>query len=137
LRDLRDTVVSISPYSCNSLNLSDNAGMRCLSLVLLLACNLPAADPAWTAYGHDLGGTRYSLLKQIDAKNVSRLTVAWTYHTGALDPATDLNNKAAFEATPILIEGTLYLTTPFNQVIALDPATGAKKWTYDPDVDRR
>ena len=47
-----------------------------------------------------------------------------------------LNEKAAFEATPILVEGVLYLTTPFNQVIALDPATGAAKWTYDPKVDR-
>ncbi|HWC99007.1 MAG TPA: pyrroloquinoline quinone-dependent dehydrogenase [Candidatus Sulfopaludibacter sp.] len=111
--------------------------MRCLYLLLTLSGScLAAADGGWTAYGHDLGGTRYSPLKQIDAHNVSKLKVAWTYHTGALAPATDLNNKAAFEATPILIEGVLYLTTPFNRVIALDPATGAEKWTYDPEVSR-
>jgi quinoprotein glucose dehydrogenase len=79
---------------------------------------------------------RYSTLKQIDTKNVARLRVAWTYHTGALEPATDLNRKAAFEATPLLFDGLLYLTTPFNHVIALDPTTGAEKWKYDPKVDR-
>jgi quinoprotein glucose dehydrogenase len=111
--------------------------MRCLSLLLLSACTLVAAsDAGWSAYGHDPGGTRYSPLKQVDVRNVSRLQAAWTYHTRALEPVTDLNHKAAFEATPILIEGTLYLTTPFNNVIALDPGTGAEKWTYDPHVDR-
>ena len=49
---------------------------------------------------------------------------------------TRLNEKAAFEATPILVDGVLYLSTPFNQVIALDPATGAEKWKYDPQVLR-
>ncbi len=111
--------------------------MRCLSLLLLFACaSAAASDAGWSAYGHDPGGTRYSPLKQVDVRNVSRLQAAWTYHTGALEPVTDLNRKAAFEATPILIEGILYLTTPFNKVIALDPGTGAEKWTYDPHVDR-
>jgi quinoprotein glucose dehydrogenase len=112
--------------------------MRCLFFLLILTYPSPAAtDPGWTAYGHDAGGTRYSPLKQIDARNVSQLQIAWTYHTGALEPASNLNNKAAFESTPILVEGTLYLTTPFNKVIALDPGTGAEKWTYDPQVDRQ
>jgi len=79
---------------------------------------------------------RYSPLKSIDAKNVARLKVAWTYHTGALEPATPLNGKAAFESTPLLVDGLLYVTTPFNHVIALDPATGAEKWKYDPKVKR-
>src|SRR5205807_8505302 len=46
------------------------------------------------------------------------------------------NRRAAFEATPILVEGTLYLSTPFDQVMALDPQTGAERWKYDPQVDR-
>ena len=95
-----------------------------------------AADNGWSFYGGDAGGTRYSTLKEITAANVSRLKVVWTYHTGALSPVTDRNQKAAFEATPILIDGTLYLTTPFNAVIALDPATGAERWKFDPTVDR-
>ena len=42
---------------------------------------------------------------------------------------------SAFEATPILVDGTLYLCTPFSRVIALDPETGAEPWTYDPHID--
>jgi quinoprotein glucose dehydrogenase len=95
-----------------------------------------AADSSWSAYGGDAGGTRYSHLKQIAPENVAQLKAVWTYHTGALKPETGLNEKAAFEATPILVEGTLYLSTPFNRVIALDPGTGAEKWTYDPKVSR-
>lgn len=78
----------------------------------------------------------YSALKQITRENVAKLQVAWTYHTGALKPETELNGKAAFEATPILVDGMLYLSTPFNQVIALDPGTGHETWVYDPKVDR-
>jgi quinoprotein glucose dehydrogenase len=96
--------------------------MRCLFLLAL------AAAP--------LAGQRFSPLKTIDTKNVQKLRVAWTYHTGALDPPTNLNHKAAFESTPVLADGLLYVTTPFNAVIALDPATGAEKWKYDPKVDR-
>lgn len=91
----------------------------------------------WPTYGRDPGGTRYSPLKQINSGNVSKLKVAWTYHTHALEPQSDLNHKAAFEATPILFEGSLYMSTPFDQVMALDAATGAEKWKYDPDIDRR
>jgi quinoprotein glucose dehydrogenase len=87
-------------------------------------------------YGGDPGGTRYSTLKQITRDNVAGLRPAWAYRTGALEPKTDLNEKAAFEATPILVDGTLYLSTPFNRVIALDPVTGSERWSYDPKVDR-
>src|SRR5579884_3467698 len=111
--------------------------MRFVLAVLSIALPVCAADnTGWQAYGGDAGGTRYSSLKQVTRENVAKLKVAWTYHTGALQPQTDRNKKAAFEATPILVDGTLFLSTPFNQVIALDPATGAAKWTYDPKVDR-
>jgi quinoprotein glucose dehydrogenase len=94
---------------------------------LLAAFLLPAAFAA----------DRYSTLHQITRDNVAKLKPAWTYHTGALQPETALNRKAAFEATPLLIDGTLYLTTPFNRIVALDPATGAERWTYDPNVSRK
>jgi quinoprotein glucose dehydrogenase len=90
----------------------------------------------WSFYGGDAAGTRYSSLKQTTRENVVKLKQVWTYHTGALQPETQLNEKAAFEATPILVNGTLYLSTPFNKVIALDPASGAERWTYDPKVNR-
>jgi quinoprotein glucose dehydrogenase len=93
-------------------------------------------DSTWPSYGNDPGGGRYSPLAQIDRSNVTQLRVAWTHRTGALQPETPLNKKAAFEATPILVEGKLFLSTPFNQVIALDPGTGAKLWEHDVKLDR-
>ena len=74
---------------------------------------------------------------QIDRANVAKLQTAWTYHTGALDTPGEANGKVAFESTPILVDGVLYLSTPFNAVIALDPATGREKWKYDPKLDHR
>src|SRR5690349_9642745 len=104
--------------------------------ILILLLSGWAADVDWPAYGRDAGGTRYSPANQITRQNVARLKPAWEYHTGALQPKTALNEKAAFEATPILVDGTLYLSTPFNQVIALDPATGKERWVFDPKVNR-
>ena len=81
-----------------------------------------------------LAVTRYAAIKQIDQKNVSRLKQAWVYNTGALERAGKLKEKMAFEATPIFVDGTLYVITPLNRVIALDPETGKEKWSYDPDI---
>src|SRR5215475_13098212 len=92
-------------------------------------------EVGWRAYGADEAGTRYSPAKQIDRSNVGKLKVAWSYRTGAMAIATRLVKKAAFEATPILAEGKLFLTTPYDRVIALDPGTGEKIWDYDPGVD--
>jgi quinoprotein glucose dehydrogenase len=106
-----------------------------LGLAALTAAQGPA-DSGWPTYGNDSGGTRYSPLTQVNRSNVAQLRVAWTYRTGALQPETALNRKAAFEATPILVDGKLFLSTPFNQVVALDPRTGARLWQYDPALDR-
>src|SRR5438128_498141 len=109
------------------------SGLITLLLFCVAAC---AQDSGWPYYGADIGGSRYSQASQITPGNVAQLKIAWTYHTGALQPESDLNHRAAFEATPILVDGTLYLSTPFDQVVALDPATGAERWKYDPKVDR-
>jgi len=92
-------------------------------------------DAGWPTYGNDAGGTRYSAAAQIDRRNVDKLKVAWTYRTGALEQSKRLIRKAAFEATPILVDGKLFFSTPYNHVIALDPATGTKLWEYDPGVN--
>src|ERR1051325_5973556 len=89
----------------------------------------------WQAYGHDAGGTRYSPLTQINRDNVKGLKVAWEAHTGALEVKGRSTGKAAFEATPIFVDGTLYLSTPFGRVIALDPVTGKERWAYDPKIN--
>jgi quinoprotein glucose dehydrogenase len=95
-----------------------------------------AEEAGWPAYGNDPGGSRYSAAAQINRNNVNSLKVAWTYRTGANDTPTRLMRKAAFEATPILVDGKLFLSTPYNHVIALDPGTGAKLWEYDPGVNK-
>lgn len=87
----------------------------------------------WSAYGRDQLGSRYSPLTQITTANVGRLTVAWTYRTG--DTIT-IRRPPKFEATPLVLDGTMYLSTPFGRVIALDPATGKEKWTFGVEVDR-
>jgi quinoprotein glucose dehydrogenase len=90
----------------------------------------------WAQYGGDEFGQRYSPLIEIDRDNVARLEVAWVHHTGELGEGFARADKMAFEATPILIDATLYITTPTNIVIALDAATGTESWRYDPKIDR-
>jgi quinoprotein glucose dehydrogenase len=95
-----------------------------------------AADAGWPNYGNDAGGGRYSTASQINRENVAQLKVAWTFRTGAMDRLdTELNHKAAFEATPILADGKLFLSTPYDHVIALDPVSGKKIWEFDPKLD--
>jgi quinoprotein glucose dehydrogenase len=91
----------------------------------------------WIAYGREPGGMRHSPLAQITRQNVEHLTVAWTYHTGELASyeGMALAGSAAFEATPLMGDGALYFSTPSNRVIALDAATGAERWVFDPGVD--
>ncbi|MGH7925696.1 MAG: PQQ-binding-like beta-propeller repeat protein, partial [Candidatus Binatus sp.] len=88
----------------------------------------------WPNYGNDPGAQRYSTLNQINRDNVSRLKPAWTFHTGDVSNGETTRMKTGFENTPIVIDGTMYISTPFCRVIALDPATGTQKWSYDPGI---
>lgn len=90
----------------------------------------------WPNYGNDPGGMRHSSLTQINRENVAKLKVAWVYHTGDISDGHDARRRSGFETTPILVNGMLYLTTPFNRVIALEPATGKEIWAYDPKIDQ-
>lgn len=94
----------------------------------------PTAE--WPAYGNDDGGTRYSALDQINRDNVSLLEVVWEYHTGDASDGSDGLQPTTFQATPILADGVLYLSTVYGRVIALDPETGDEIWNYDPGTDR-
>ena len=71
------------------------------------------------------------LAVDLTPETVPRLAVAWTFHTGAVAPDERMRKIAAFESTPIFADGLLYIATPFNQVIALDPQTGAERWRFD------
>jgi quinoprotein glucose dehydrogenase len=112
-------------------------------LVLVATARFSGAAPIedrvadWPYYGGDAGGGRYSPLAQIDRTNVARLEVAWVYHTGDVSDGSGGRRKSAFETTPIVANGTMYFTTPFNRVIALDPETGKEKWAFDPKIDLR
>lgn len=107
----------------------------CVILVCPTARGQVSRDTEWPTYGNDPGGMRYSPLLQINRENVSKLKVAWTFHVGDVSERGGRRKRSGLETTPLLIDGTLYLTTPFNRVIALDPATGAQRWAYDPKID--
>ena len=107
------------------------------SLVRLFALFAFICSPAfaWEHWGGDPGGMRFSPLTQITPDNVGNLVRAWEFRTGDLDsrpPAAMARTK--FEATPLFVEDSLILCSPFNEVIALDPGTGEQKWRYDPKI---
>src|SRR5436190_24000848 len=102
----------------------------CGPLVLMMGCTTaPAAPPNdWRVTGGDPGNTRYSTLDQINTQNVAQLRVAWTYHTGDLVP----DARSEIQATPIVVDGVLYTTTPALSVIALRADRGTLIWKFDP-----
>lgn len=101
----------------------------------LLATAGFAQEPGWPDYGGDAGGQRYSMAAQITPVNVGRLKPVWVYSTGDLASKGAAMRRASFEATPILDDGRLYLCSPFDEVSALDPATGRQIWRFDPKID--
>jgi len=104
-----------------------------LTLALTAAPATQAQIPTtvnWPYSGNDLANTRYQAVDQITPANVAQLQPAWVFHTGVLD------DKSSFEVSPIVIDGTMYISTGHDDVFALDAATGAEKWAYHP-LDER
>ena len=101
------------------------------SVIMMAAAAAPAPDVGWSAYGGDAGGTRYSTAAQITPANVDQLEVAWTFRTGELGQGVKDWSRSAFEATPILYDGTLYLTTSSTDVVAVNAVTGKLRWRHD------
>ena len=93
---------------------------------LAAACRSTHQDD-WPVTGGAPTNDRYSTLDQIDRGNVSRLTVAWTYHTGDLP-----GGRSEIQATPIVIDSVMYTTTPALAVIALRADSGTLRWRFDP-----
>ncbi|MDH3637096.1 MAG: PQQ-binding-like beta-propeller repeat protein [Gammaproteobacteria bacterium] len=83
-------------------------------------CEQPASD--WPVYGYDRSNQRFSPLDQVNTANVGGLQLAWRFATG---------KTGSFQATPIVTRGVMYVTTPFNHVLALDAATGRQRWRYE------
>ena len=108
--------------------------------VLFCAATAPALTAEWPCTEGAPGGGRFSPLADINRSNVASLRPVWTYRHGDVDGGgimPDYVNKGtAFEATPIVADGRLIFSTPFNRVIALDPESGRELWTFDPQIDR-
>ena len=86
-----------------------------------------AAEGEWLSYGRDYAEQRFSTLKQVNDGNVGQLGLAWS---------ADLDTARGQEATPLMHDGVLYITTAWSMVKAYDAKTGALKWAYDPKVAR-
>jgi len=86
----------------------------------------------WSSYGGDPGERHYSPLDRINRSNVRNLKLAWEWKTGEAPLPDFQTTPGTFEATPLMIGGVLYLSTPYNRVVALDAETGKPRWSYDP-----
>ena len=97
----------------------------------LLAAQQPANPVEWRYYGGDQGGTKHSPLTDIHAGNVHQLQVAWQWKHWDTPPAPGF-----FESTPLMIDGVLYVTTPYNNLAAIDAETGKELWRFDGHAER-
>lgn len=109
------------------------------ALALLAACGgTPTTEQAvldfhktgesWPALGGDYSEQRFSPLTQINAQNVGTLGLAWE---------GDMESDRGLEATPIMVDGIIYVSSTWSRVYAFDAVTGEKKWSYDPQVPRK
>src|SRR5215471_7882378 len=89
---------------------------------------IPAASE-WPTYGHDRGGTRFSPLTQFTPANVAQLQPAWVYHMKPAAPSAGATLSSG-ETTPLVVNGVMYVSTPYGRVIALEPTTGKEKWIF-------
>lgn len=94
------------------------------SMLAASAADPKASQREWQIYHGDYGGSHYSELNQINRSNVKRLEVAWTWRTGDVG--------ATIECNPIVVNGVMFVTTPTLHVAALNAATGALIWRFDP-----
>ena len=99
------------------------------------------AGGEWTAYGADLASTKYSPLDRIDAANFADLRIAWRWNLPELSLDLDAIRQQVpevqfrmFQATPLMVGGVLYLSTPLHIVAAVDAGTGETVWLHDPQA---
>src|SRR5687767_9018412 len=92
----------------------------------LMAADSPANVGQWMSHGRGYSEQRYSPLKQIDVNNVSQLGLAWY--------ADLIERGGAYEGTPIVVDGRIFVTAPWSKVYAFDAKTGKPLWKYDPQV---
>ncbi|MEN9705427.1 MAG: hypothetical protein RLZZ393_1306 [Pseudomonadota bacterium] len=131
-----------------------SAGVLLGAGILLNSRSQAATEGDWPTYGHDAGGQRFSPLAQISPSNVAQLKPAWTYHLrpanaevqavsnaelaqraadGAAAPSRrrTASRFSASQATPLVVDGVMYLSTPYRRVVALEPESGRELWAYE------
>jgi len=104
-------------------------GLVAVGLLSVVRAQSPQVE--WTHYANDAGGSRYSPLTDVDASKLSRLQVAWQWKHWETPLKEYATTPGQFESTPLMIDGTLYVTTPYNSLAALDAETGKEKWRFD------
>jgi PQQ-dependent dehydrogenase (methanol/ethanol family) len=122
--------VAISAWSCTERPTEPDGGSAPTGPVGVDGARLgdPDAEPHnWLTYGRDYGEQRFSPLDQIKTSNVGSLGLAWHWETGSL---------RGHEATPLIADGVMYVTSTWSKVHALDAASGTELWTYDPQVSK-
>jgi quinoprotein glucose dehydrogenase len=110
------------------------ARMLRLPLAALLSLSTTSAmaeDQTWYTFNGDLKAQKYATAGQITPQNVQDLAVAWEMHTGDVSDGSDGVPASDWSATPLFVNDTLYIGTPFYRVFALEPDTGEVKWIYD------
>jgi quinoprotein glucose dehydrogenase len=86
----------------------------------------------WPFYGGDQGGSKYSPLADVDRGNVAQLKLAWEWKPDEAPLTEHGTRPGAFQNTPLVIDNVLYVSTPYNRVVALDAESGAQLWSFDP-----
>ena len=108
------------------------AGVLALAAsIAALAQQQTARQVEWPYFGGDQGGLRHSPLTDINASTVARLRPAWQWKHWETPLADHGTTPGQFEATPLMIDGTLFVTTPYNSIAALDAETGRELWRFD------
>ncbi|MFM1896165.1 MAG: hypothetical protein RLZZ385_1239 [Pseudomonadota bacterium] len=115
-----------------------NVSKTLLSTLLLVLTPALIHAQEWPSYGGDNGSRKYSPLDQINAQNVDDLTIAWTWDSvdnptvaANLAAGNNATVPAAYKATPIVVDGIMYVSTSYGRIVALDAASGNQRWAFD------
>ena len=90
-----------------------------------------AQEQTWSTFNGDLAANKYATADQITPANVGKLQKAWEVHTGDVSNGKGNKPESDWSATPLFVNNTVYLSTPFYRIFALEPDTGKVKWIYD------
>ncbi len=93
----------------------------------------PAGQPqTWYTFNGDLAAQKFATDTQITPENVTHLKIAWQLHTGDISDGSGKIPSTVWSATPLFVNNTLYVSTPFYRIFAVDPGTGKVKWIFKP-----